>query len=71
MPSLYTSRGDEPIFQQEKLNNILILTMIEDPAAANYASKRYHDAVVRCRVIMRSAFLALPFLPILSRKPRC
>ncbi|MFP6762432.1 MAG: STAS domain-containing protein [Planctomycetaceae bacterium] len=41
MPSLYTSRGDEPIFQQEKLNDILILTMIEDPAAANYASKQH------------------------------
>jgi len=41
MSSLYASRGDEPIFHQEKSGSILILTMTEDPAAANYASKQH------------------------------
>ncbi len=40
MASLHAGRGDEPIFQQESLDDVLVLTMIEDPTTVNYGSKQ-------------------------------
>ena len=40
MASLHAGQGDEPIFQQETLGDVLVLSVIEDPTTANYASKQ-------------------------------
>ena len=41
MSYLYAARGDEPIFDLEESDSVLILTMIEDPSAANYQSRQF------------------------------
>ena len=40
MASLHAGRGDEPIFQQQTTGDVLVLTVVEDPTYANYASKQ-------------------------------
>ena len=41
MSDLYAARGDEPIFDVEESDRVLILTMVEDPSAANYRSRQF------------------------------
>lgn len=41
MSGVYSVRGDEPIFVVEQVSGVLILTLIADPAAANYRSKQF------------------------------
>jgi anti-anti-sigma regulatory factor len=41
MSSLYAARGDEPIFATAESDCVLILTMVEDPSAANYKSRQF------------------------------
>jgi len=41
MTGVYSVRGDEPIFEVEHLAKVLILSLIADPAAANYRSKQF------------------------------
>ncbi len=41
MSHLYAARGDEPIFDLEQSDRVLILTMVEDPSAANYRSRQF------------------------------
>ena len=41
MANLFSVQGDEPVFAQAREGTILILTLIRDPTAANYASRQY------------------------------
>jgi len=41
MSHLYAARGDEPIFDIDESDSVLILTMVEDPSAANYRSRQF------------------------------
>ncbi len=41
MSDLYAARGDEPIFDVDESDRVLILTMVEDPSAANYRSRQF------------------------------
>jgi anti-anti-sigma regulatory factor len=41
MTGVYSVRGDEPIFEVEHFAKVLILSLIADPAAANYRSKQF------------------------------
>lgn len=41
MSGVYSVRGDEPVFVVEQVSGVLILTLIADPAAANYRSKQF------------------------------
>ncbi len=41
MSGVYSVRGDEPIFEIEQVSEVLILSLIPDPAASNYRSKQF------------------------------
>lgn len=41
MTGVYAVRGDEPIFVLEKLSDVLVLKLVEDPALSNYRSKQF------------------------------
>ena len=41
MSGVYAVRGDEPVFTVDQVSGVLILTLIADPAAANYRSKQF------------------------------
>lgn len=41
MTGVYSVRGDEPIFEVEHVSEVLVLSLIADPAAANYRSKQF------------------------------
>ncbi|MBI1311586.1 STAS domain-containing protein [bacterium] len=41
MSHLYAARGDEPIFEIEESDRVLILKMVEDPSASNYRSRQF------------------------------
>lgn len=41
MTGVYAARGDEPIFVEEQISDVLILKLIADPAASNYRSKQF------------------------------
>lgn len=41
MTGVYSVRGDEPIFEVEHVSEVLVLSVIANPAAANYRSKQF------------------------------
>lgn len=41
MTGVYSVRGDEPIFEIEHVSEVLVLSLIANPAAANYRSKQF------------------------------
>jgi anti-anti-sigma regulatory factor len=41
MTGVYSVRGDEPIFGVEYVSKVLVLSLIADPASANYRSKQF------------------------------
>lgn len=41
MTGVYAARGDEPIFVEEQVSDVLILKLIANPARSNYRSKQF------------------------------
>ena len=41
MSHLYAARGDEPIFEIDQSDGVLILTLVKDPSASNYQSRQF------------------------------
>ncbi|MHC4876738.1 MAG: STAS domain-containing protein [Planctomycetota bacterium] len=50
MSNLYSTYGDEPIFEIEEVSGILVLTMVEDPSSANYQSRQFESNRVRKQI---------------------